>query len=344
VSVNNMDLGPSTAFAPVTERYAGAIETELRRWLRLREPVGTHYDLLAYHMGWVDESLEEKVGPRGKRFRPLLCLLCCEAVGGEWRRALPAAAAIEFLHNFSLIHDDIEDQDESRHHRPALWKLRGEPLAINAGDAMLALSGLAALSCSDAHFIASGLQETALALTEGQYLDMSFETSAGVTAEQYFQMIGLKTGALITFSCVAGAVAGNGANGQVDALRSFGCNFGLAFQLFDDLQGIWAPTEQTGKIAAKDIVNRKKTLPVLMAFERARGATRERMAAFYARTGSADTAEICRIIESLGVREAVDEIMHQHLGRAFRALENVGLRQPHTLELSRVAAGLVDAA
>jgi geranylgeranyl diphosphate synthase, type I len=343
MKVDNLERGTSGVSVSLTERYAEAVETELRGWLKQRDPVGRHYDLLAYHMGWVDESLDERAGPRGKRFRPLLCLLSCEAVGGDWRRALPAAAAIEFLHNFSLIHDDIEDHDESRHHRPALWKLRGEPLAINAGDAMLALSGLAALSCPDALFIASSLQETALALTEGQYLDMTFESRSSVTAEQYFQMIGLKTGALITFSCVAGAVVGDGADDQVDALRSFGRHFGLAFQLFDDIRGIWAPSQQTGKIAAKDIVNRKKTLPVLMALERARGVTQEQLSSFYARTGDSDAGQICRIIDSLGVREAVNDILRQHLAHAFKALDGSALRQPFALELSRLASGLVEA-
>src|SRR5438094_754422 len=106
---------PVTALpASIVGRYGEAVEAELKRWLDSRRAVGRHYDLLRYHMGWADEGLRPRAAQRGKRFRPLMCLLSCEAVGGDWSMALPMAAALEFLHNFSLIHDDIEDHDESR--------------------------------------------------------------------------------------------------------------------------------------------------------------------------------------------------------------------------------------
>jgi geranylgeranyl diphosphate synthase type I len=332
---------PTTIPASVLNRYSDALEAELTRWLDCRSPIGKHYDLLAYHMGWADENLRRNAGPRGKRFRPLLCLLSCEAVGGEWAGALPIGAAIEFLHNFSLIHDDIEDHDESRHHRPSLWKLIGEPLAINAGDAMLALSGLAALARADVAEVAVEFQQTALALTEGQYLDMSFETRSDVTPEQYFEMIALKTGALITYACAAGARLGGGSADQIEALRTFGHHFGLAFQIRDDVAGIWAEQHQTGKVAGKDIVNRKKSLPVVLALSSATGGERQRLLNYYVDGQDAVPTAITTMIEDLGIRDAVQSELNGHLDQAFSALDPVGLCEPFANQLRHVARELV---
>ncbi|HEV3310841.1 MAG TPA: polyprenyl synthetase family protein [Chloroflexota bacterium] len=329
---------PQAVPVPTQERYTDALEAELIRWLDQRKTVGNHYDLLAYHMGWADESLRRCNGPRGKRFRPQLCLLACEAVGGDWRRALPIGAAIEFLHNFSLIHDDIEDHDEVRHHRSALWKLSGEPLAINAGDAMLALAGLAALSVPD---VAAEFQRTALALTEGQYLDMTFESRADVTVEQYFEMIGLKTGALITFACWAGGLVGNASIDQLEALRRFGRHFGLAFQIFDDIRGIWAPVAQTGKAAGKDILNRKKSLPVLLALGAASGADAALLTGYYAQGALAAPEEVAQAIERLGVRPEVERSLQRHLDQAFQTLDSVQFEGSIGDELREVAGALV---
>ncbi len=328
----------------ITHRYVHALEAELQAWLSQRTPVGHHYQMLAYHMGWCSESLEPVSGPRGKRFRPLLCLLACDGVGGRWEDALPMAAAIEFLHNFSLIHDDIEDHDESRHHRPSLWKLWGEPLAINAGDAMLALSGLAALSSSGDGEISRRFQETALALTEGQYLDMSFERRMDVSSAEYFEMIGLKSGAIIAFSCEAGGRLGGGSETQVEALTEFGRHFGLAFQICDDVRGIWAGLEQTGKAPAKDILNRKKSLPVLLALERARGMDLDRLHGFYDLRRDEDPAVISDVIESTGVREEMAAELRSHLHRAYEALAPARLVQPYEAELRALAGSLVDVA
>ncbi|HZT95874.1 MAG TPA: polyprenyl synthetase family protein [Chloroflexota bacterium] len=327
----------------ILDRYGAAVEAELHRWLDRREPVGHHYDLMAYHMGWVDQNFELSDEVGGKRFRPLLCLLSCEAVGGDRDKALPIAAAIELLHNFSLIHDDIEDRDESRRHRPALWARFGEPLAINAGDAMLALAGLAALSAGDVPEICRGFQETALALTEGQYLDMCFEREVTVSLEEYRRMIGLKTSALITFSCRSGALIGGGDQEQVDALETFGRHFGLAFQIYDDILGIWAASGETGKIQAKDIVNRKKSLPVVLGLERSRGAERDLLISFYSRHSETEPEEIVRILDGLNIRADIDARLESHLRQALRALQQTQLYEPFRSELEALARALLGA-
>ncbi len=149
------------------------------------EPVADHYNMMRYHLGWADESFHPQSYPTGKRLRPMLCLLACSEVGGDPSQALPAAAGIELLHNFSLIHDDIEDGDEVRRHRPTVWKVWGMPQAINVGDGMFTLAFQAfhrlparAVAADTALAALELFTETCLALTEGQYLDMSFESRA----------------------------------------------------------------------------------------------------------------------------------------------------------------------
>src|SRR5437588_4527295 len=154
------------------ERYGLSLNGEIDRALsREGGPLRPFYDMMRYQLGYVDERLEPVRDAAGKRFRPALCLAACEAAGGPWQEALSVAAAIELLHNFSLIHDDIEDRDPTRRHRPTVWKVWGEPRAINAGDAMFALASSAAATCAPnartCLQVARRFQATTLALTAG---------------------------------------------------------------------------------------------------------------------------------------------------------------------------------
>ena len=185
------------------------IEDEMRAVLAGHEgPAAPLYEMLAYHLG-----LDQPDGPRGKRMRPLLGLLVYRALTGDHTAALPGAAAVELGHNFSLVHDDIEDADAERRHRPTLWAIWGVPLAINAGDALFALSRLALYRALDAGPVSDRrmlelmrvYDETCLALCEGQFLDISFERRTDVTVDEYMEMIGRKTAALLAASLQAGA-------------------------------------------------------------------------------------------------------------------------------------------
>lgn len=234
------------------------------------DSVRRHYGMMRYHLGFANAALDDERTPSGKRLRPILCLLAASAVGGDPERALPAAAGIELLHNFSLLHDDIEDGDETRRHRPTAWNVWGIPQAINAGDGMYALAFAAVQRLYD-----GGTQpETTLAalrlftqacidLTEGQHLDMSFETRDDVTIDEYLRMIRGKTASLLGASVGIGAICGGAETTQVESLWRFGVNLGLAFQIEDDILGIWGDESQTGKPAGNDILKRKKSLPIL---------------------------------------------------------------------------------
>jgi geranylgeranyl diphosphate synthase type I len=238
------------------------------------------------------------------------------------------AAAIEILHNFSLVHDDIEDHDPERRHRPTLWKVWGEPQALNAGDGMHALAGRAvlALDATEAQRLelAVAFAEMTLALTRGQFLDMNFETRTQVSAAEYLEMITLKSAAIIAFSTWAGALIAGAGTHTCDALRSYGRHLGRAFQIEDDIQGIWGQPEQTGKQPATDVRNRKKTLPVLLALEQAHGEDADRLARFY-RAAEDDVDVVLRVIDSLGVREQAEEAAGHELSLALRSLDGAQL-------------------
>ncbi len=228
--------------------------------------------MLAYHMGWEGEG----AGPeaQGKRIRPLLVLLCAEAAGGDWRAALPAAEAVELLHNFSLIHDDIQDNSPLRHRRPTVWVKWGAAQAINAGDVMftlafLALQDLAGMLPPEHVLLASRiLQQTCLRLTEGQFLDISYESQPVLPEDVYWPMIGGKTSALLACCAELGALVAGADEACRAAFREYGHSLGLAFQVLDDWLGIWGDVALTGKSAESDLVSGKKTLPVLYALSK----------------------------------------------------------------------------
>jgi len=253
------------------QRFLPAVEAEIKDVLASDDPsYGLYYGMMRYHLGWVDPRLCPAEGKAGKRIRPRVCLLVCDAAGGEGEQALPAAAAIELLHNFSLIHDDIEDDSNTRRGRETVWTLWGIPQAINAGDSMFAsafdaLARLAARGVTAAAAI-EALQvftQACIQLTKGQHLDMWFESETDVAVEQYLQMIGGKTAALLSATAEIGAIVASVAPAAREHYAEYGRNVGLAFQAYDDILGVWGDEALLGKSTASDILTRKKTLPVL---------------------------------------------------------------------------------
>jgi geranylgeranyl diphosphate synthase type I len=256
----------------LTEMFS-AIETSLHTAVdRSAGPgmTGLHA-MLAYHLGW--EGADAGPEATGKRLRPLFVLLTTAAAGGDWRAALPAAAAVELIHNFSLLHDDIEDDSPRRRGRPTVWVKWGVPQAINAGDTMFTLAHLAILdlrqsvSAEIALTAAQRLQHTCLELTQGQYLDISYENRTDLVEADYWPMVSGKTAALLAGCTELGALVAQAPAVQVRAYREFGRSLGLAYQAQDDLLGIWGAEELTGKSNASDLISGKKSLPVLYGLE-----------------------------------------------------------------------------
>jgi len=304
-------------------------EAEILRVVGSTDPATAGvYEMCRYHLG-LDGS-----GPSGKRMRPLLGLLAYASIAGDYRRALPGAAAVELGHNFSLVHDDIEDGDRERRHRAALWAKHGIPQAINAGDLLFSLSRVALHRLTDLGFpdktvlrLVRLYDHTCVALCEGQYLDIWMSEHAdALSVDLYFDMIGRKTAALIAGSIEAGAVLATEDEEIIARYRAFGWDLGIAFQLNDDLLGIWGREDATGK-EPTDLARKKKTLPVMYAFEHADGAARARLQAFFTaeQPDVAAVADVLAILESSGAREYTREQAATHRDRALSELDAAGV-------------------
>ncbi|MEN4040791.1 MAG: polyprenyl synthetase family protein, partial [Anaerolineaceae bacterium] len=226
------------ALAEVVDQTIGTDTPELRAMLR-------------YHLGWEGEGSGPEA--QGKRIRPLLVLLTTHAAGGEWQRALPAAASVELIHNFSLIHDDIQDQSSLRRGRPTLWVKWGVAQAINAGDLMFTqafysltnLSGL--IQPEDVVDALRLLQDTCIELTKGQFMDLWNEQEVSLPIDSYWPMVGGKTAALLACCTQLGAIVAGASSERCKAFRNFGYQLGLAFQVQDDWLGIWGEAARPGK-------------------------------------------------------------------------------------------------
>ncbi|HEY74122.1 MAG: polyprenyl synthetase family protein [Chloroflexi bacterium] len=327
-------------------RYLPYIEEEMRSVVQavdLRH--AGLFGMLRYHMGWADDTFNPCQSRTGKRIRPMLCLLTCEACGGGWEQALPAAAAIELMHNFTLIHDDIEDQDETRHGRPTVWTLWGEAQAINAGDTLFALSQLALLRLSERGVPAATVVEalhclnhTCVDITAGQYLDIGFESQDDVSITDYVAMVEGKTAALAACACGMGTLIAAAPAVQRERLGAFGYHMGLAFQMRDDVLGIWGDPIVTGKPAGADIARRKKSLPILHGLEQ-----NVELRALLARDNlSAD--DVCyatELLEGTNSRAYTEQLMLEHHAQALVALEESNVQGPAAQALYELAQALL---
>jgi geranylgeranyl diphosphate synthase type I len=326
------------------------VEAEMRRVVDTgaagdARPPAVFQTMLRYHLGFASVDGSPAEISSGKRIRPLLTLLACQACGGRLEDGLPAAAAVELLHNFSLIHDDIEDRDELRRGRPTLWKIWGEALAINAGDALFSLAHLALERAADAGAPAGRVlralrlfDETCLALTIGQHLDIEFENRADVTAAEYVAMIDGKTAALTRAACAIGGIMAGAPDDHVAALAAFGRELGLAFQLQDDVLGIWGDPAATGKHDS-DLTHGKKTLPVLHAADRDR-TVRE---LYFRRrpAGAQDIATLKELIEARGGRAFTEQAARDAHLKALAALDGARIDGPAAAALRALAESLL---
>lgn len=326
---------------PLQERLEqlGAL---LDGWIRdemsglVQAPAERFGAMLEYHLGWRDLDLQRlaTTASPGKRLRPASALLVSEAVCGAIEPARTVAVAVELIHNFSLVHDDIQDRGELRRHRPTVWKAWGPAQGINVGDALFSAAQLAVLRGGGerAARLATVLNEACLRLVEGQYLDIELqEGRVAPTLETYEAMIARKTGALFESACRLGALAAGASEHVQEAYATYGRQLGIAFQEQDDILGVWGEPEVTGKPLAADVVERKRGLPVVLALGRADAPGW--LAEYFAGQGEQDEGEsmVRQVIEHLdavSVRAAAETRIQQRYARACAALADAAGREP----------------
>lgn len=313
---------------------------------RLAPPMDT---VAAYHFGWIDTEGRPSAGDGGKAVRPALALLSAEAAGAAPETGVPGAVAVELVHNFSLLHDDLMDGDEQRRHRDTVWKVHGPAQAILVGDALFALAGeiLLELGTPEAGRATRRLTVATRRLIDGQAQDISYEHRDVVTVEECLDMEGNKTGALLACAASIGAVLGGADDRTADALASYGHHLGLAFQAVDDLLGIWGDPESTGKQAWSDLRQRKKSLPVAAALG-SEGEAASRLAKLMADDAKksqaefedfdeAEFAERAALIEQAGGREWTSQEAQRQHATALAALDSVDMPERVREQLAALA-------
>ncbi len=318
----------------------------------MRDAIGEGRDALTasarYVMGWEDEH-GRPVSAGGKRIRPALCLLAAEVLSGSIDEALPGAVAVELVHNFSLVHDEIQDRDAERHHRPTIWRIRGEAQAINVGDFLLTralrvLTDTTALPHERRITALSALLAATDDMIGGQWADLSFESRGDVSVAEYLAMVEGKTGALIGAPLQIGAILAGAPTAQSDGIRDWGRKVGLAFQVRDDILGIWGDPALTGKSNQNDLAHHKKTLPVIAALAEPR--THDAIKWLYARAepSAADITAVAVQLEAGGIRARAEEHARRYVVESDALLDRLGLREDEQRLLGAVARHLIERA
>ena len=312
------------------EVYQEALEAELREVFSSRQ--GFLYDLLRYHLGWTDQQGLPVDNPRTLYFPPMLALLSCEALSGDFRPALPVAAGVELVYNFTLVHGDVQAGRPEAQDRPSIWWVWGPAQAINAGDGLhalgrttimrLAQSGVApdrvlrAVECLD---------RACLSLCEGQYMDLEFQDRLMVTSAAYFDMISRKIGALTGCSAESGALAARADDSACARFLEMGSKMGMAWQVSRDVADLWG--NEGDSMSASSVLNKKKSFPIIHALENSDVATKRELGAIYMHRvlQPEDVSKLVEILDQVDARRFALEKAQELLDQAMEAVEGIGL-------------------
>lgn len=302
--------------------------------------------VIEYHFGWKTIKGIEAPEDTGKRLRPSLAVLSAEAVGRDMEVAIPGAVAVELIHNFSLIHDDIIDGDKERRHRPSAWTAFSIEDALIAGDALhtLAFQVLLEENTPERVQAARRLLDATTTMISGQAADMTFDDLPTISFEECLKMEAAKTGALLGYSSSVGAILSGADENTCNALEVFGYELGLAYQAVDDVLGIWGDPKITGKPAGNDLREKKKSMPVSIVLS-ANNSDSEKLLEIFSTTEDLDEEEIVKasaLIENAGGREATLEEADKHLKRAIEFLNNADIRKETFCELEEIAHFVVN--
>ncbi len=312
------------------EAYRAALDGELREVFSSRQ--GFLYDLLRYHLGWTDRQGLSEDNPRPPSLPALLSLVCCEALTGDFRLALPAAAGVDLVYNFTLVHGDVQTARPEAQDRPSVWWVWGPAQAINAGDGLHALGRITTMGLSQKGVppervlqAVQLLDRACLSLCEGQYLDLEFQDRMVVTTAAYFDMIARKAGALTGCSAESGALAA-GADADVCArFGEMGRKLGMAWQLSRDIADLWGG--KSDGMTAANVLGKKKSLPLIHAMETSTVAVKRELGAIYAKRvlQPEDVANLLDVLDRCDARSVSERKAEELASEALESLDSLGL-------------------
>lgn len=319
------------------------IQEEMRAAFPEYEPrLFPFYAMQEYHLGWRNSQLQPEYSDPGKLLRPYLTMLACQAAGSPAQNALPLAAGIQLIHDFSLIHDDIEDNSDMRRGRTTLWKHWGLAQGINAGDGMLLIAHLAIQRLSmrgiPAERVLAILQrfdQIVLTVCEGQYLDISYEGRLDVREDDYMAMIKRKTAALISACTGLGAMLGGDSPEFEQSMFRFGENLGLSFQIEDDILGIWGDPEETGKPFAADLLQRKLSIPIIYALRNS--STQAELSTLYQnpKTVEGSIRRMLELLEQADARAYTSQLAAHYHKQTLATLDEAEAVDPEAIDRMR---------
>ena len=323
------------------DAYAQAIQGELKGLFSDRR--GFLYDLLRYHLGWTDEygQPEENLPP--PHFPSIFALASCHALSGDFAPALPVAAAVELVHNFTLVHGDVQAGRVDAQERPSIWWVWGPAQAINAGDGLHALSRAAMMRLSGLGVApdkvlqaVEALDRACLSLCEGQYMDLSFQDQLMVTSKDYYDMIELKSGAVSACSGQLGALAAGADEGARSGFRQMGSKLGMAWQISQDIADFWGRAQDG--VTAGNLLSKKKSLPLIHALENGGSAPKRELGSIYAKRvlEPADVSRIIVLLEEEGSRQVAEDKARELVVEAFGEVAGIDLSQESRQQLEEL--------
>tara|TARA_B100000315_G_scaffold259312_1_gene314863 strand:- start:1640 stop:2629 length:990 start_codon:yes stop_codon:yes gene_type:complete len=310
-----------------------ALDEELREVFSSRE--GFLYDMLRYHMGWTDQLGTPEYNPTPLHFPSMLALISCEALSGDLRPALPAAAGVELVYNFILVHEDVQTGKPEAQARPSIWQVWGPAQAINAGDGLHSLGRTAVMRLAQRGVqpdrvlrAVESLDRACLTLCEGQFMDLSFQDRPMVTSAACYDMIGRKAGALAGCSAELGALAAGADDAMCARFRELGRLLGMAWQVSRDVEDLWG-RRQDG-MPSNNVLNKKKSLPLVHALESAGAGAKRELGAIYMKRvlQPEDVSRLIDIMEQAGSRDFAEGKAKELAERALETIDGADLPEP----------------
>ncbi len=317
----------------VLETWQSALEAELQACFAERQ--GFLYNLLRYHLGWIDREGQPESGVARQSFHSLLALAAGQAVSGDYTPSLPAAAAVELVYNFVLVHNEVQASRGNAGDRPSLWWVWGPAQAINAGDGLHAMGRAAMLRLNDRGLAAEPvldaialLDQACLSLCEGQYMDLQFQERLLVTIPEYRDMIGRKTGALTGCAAASGALAAAADPALLDRFQEWGSRLGMAWQITQDTADFWG--EHGDGMTAGNALNKKKSLPLLYTLEKGSTAAKRELGGIYMKRvlEPPDIARIVAIMEAVDARSYSEKAARELVAQGMAELDAAGAGSP----------------